>query len=83
MNVKILPKSEAIAYQTARGILPQHQLPFLENWAWHEGMSKGETGWLDPAMEQLLGWKSKTIQGQSAFLFTSSNKLDTKDFTDF
>jgi len=83
MNVKILPKLEAIAYQTARGILPPDQLPFLENWAsWHDAMSKGETGWLDPAIEHLLGRKPKTIKDQSTFLFSSANKLDTKDFTD-
>ncbi|KAK5717451.1 hypothetical protein LTR17_016138 [Elasticomyces elasticus] len=81
VTVRILPDADVIAYQTARGILPVEQLPFLQNWVtWHHEMRMGGTAWLDPTMEMLLGRKPKTVRDQSRELFSIRNGLDTKDF---
>ncbi|KAK4960447.1 hypothetical protein LTR10_003343 [Elasticomyces elasticus] len=81
VTVRILPDADVIAYQTARGILPVEQLPFLQNWVtWHHEMRMGGTAWLDPTMEMLLGRKPKTVRDQSRELFSIGNGLDTKDF---
>jgi hypothetical protein len=44
-------------------------------------MASGETDYLDPTLEQLLGRKPQDIQDMEAALFMGkTNMLDTKDF---
>ena len=82
MNFRVLPIQEAIDYHIARGSVPPEQSAFLDNWAsWHTAISLGETAFLDPTLEQILGRKPKTIDDQADAIFGAEHELDTKDLT--
>ncbi len=82
VNFRVLPVQEAIAYHIARGSVPPEQSAFLDNWAsWHTAISLGEKSFLDPALEQILGRKPKTIDEQADAIFGADHALDTKDLT--
>jgi NAD(P)H dehydrogenase (quinone) len=82
VNFRVVGLNEAILYHRNRMTLPPEQEIFLPNWAsWHVAMSKGETNYIDPALEQLLGRKPKDIEDMAEDLFAAkTNDLDTKDF---
>ncbi|KAH8697442.1 hypothetical protein BGW36DRAFT_407461 [Talaromyces proteolyticus] len=82
VDIEIVGTEKAIDYHKQHKTLPPEQEDFLSNWAsWHVTLAKGETSFLDPALENLLGRKPKTVEAMSDQLFSSdSNALDTKDF---
>lgn len=80
VNTQVLPVEEAISYHTKHGSVPPEQISFLNNWAsWHTALSLGEKAFLEPAFEQFLGRKPKTIDDVADEIFAASNELDTKD----
>jgi hypothetical protein len=83
VNFRVVGPSEAIAYHKLHKSLPPEQEDFLPNWAsWHVAMANGETEYLDPTLEQLLGRKPQDIKDMAAGLFTAkTNILDTKDLS--
>jgi uncharacterized protein YbjT (DUF2867 family) len=82
VNFRVVGLDEAIAYHKNHKTLPPEQEIFLPNWAsWHIAMSNGETNYIDPTLEYLLGRKPKDIEDMVEDLFTAkTNELDTKDF---
>jgi hypothetical protein len=83
VNVKIVGVESAIEYHKQHKSLPPDQEAFLSNWAsWHNAFAEGETDFIDPALESLLGRKPKTVKDVAHLVFSAdTNKLDTKDFT--
>lgn len=81
VNFRVVGFEGAIEYHKQHKTLPPEQEAFLPNWAsWHVAMANGETNYLDPALEQLLGRKPQDIEDMAATLFTAeTNILDTKD----
>jgi len=82
ITVRIVGVEEALEYHKQHKSLPAEQEDFLSNWAsWHGAMAHGETSFLDPALEKLLGRKPRTVVEMAESLFQAeSNALDTKDF---
>jgi hypothetical protein len=82
VNVRVVEATKAIEHHRVHKTLPPEQEEFLPNWAsWYDAMASGETDYLDPTLEQLLGRKPQDIQDMEAALFTGkTNILDTKDF---
>ncbi len=79
-GARVLPVKEAIAWHVAHGSVPPEQVSFLDNWAsWHTANSLGESAYVDPLLEKLLGRKPKTVDDQAAEIFGVGNELDTKD----
>ncbi|KAM0249165.1 hypothetical protein ACHAQJ_009172 [Trichoderma viride] len=82
VTVKIVGDESAIEYHKEHKSLPLDQEAFLLNWAsWHNAFAEGETSFIDPALENLLGRKPKTVNDLAHALFAAdTNELDTKDF---
>ncbi|POR34388.1 Quinone oxidoreductase 2 [Tolypocladium paradoxum] len=82
INVRLVGVEKAVEYHKQHRTLPAEQEGFLPNWAsWHVSMARGETSFLDPALENLLGRKPKTIEDMANTLFEpDTNALDVKDF---
>lgn len=82
VNFRLVGLVEAIEYHKHHKTLPSGQENFLPNWAsWHVAMANGETNYIDPALEQLLGRRPKEIEDMADELFAAeTNTLDTKDF---
>ena len=74
--------AKAIEYHKQRGSLQPEQEGFLSAWTtWGEALEQGESDFLDPTLEKLLGRKPKTIDDLAGVLFKAeTNELDTKDF---
>ncbi|KAH6609945.1 quinone oxidoreductase 2 [Trichoderma cornu-damae] len=82
VNVKIVGTESAIEYHKQHKTLPPEQEDFLPNWAsWHGALAEGEMNFIDPALENLLGRKPKTVKDLAHILFAAeTNELDTTDF---
>ncbi|EHK26853.1 uncharacterized protein TRIVIDRAFT_62654 [Trichoderma virens Gv29-8] len=82
VDVKLVGDDEAIEYHKQHKTLPPEQEDFLSNWAsWHNALAQGEGDFIDPALENLLGRKPKTVGDLADVLFTAeTNELDTTDF---
>lgn len=82
VNVKIVGVESAIDYHKQHKTLPAEQEDFLSNWAsWHNALAEGEGDFIDPALENLLGRKPKTVGDLAHLLFApETNELDTTDF---
>ena len=81
VNFRVVGPAAAIEYHKEHKTLPPEQENFLPNWSsWHVAMANGETAYLDPTLEQLLGRKPKDVEDMADTLFKAeTNILDTKD----
>lgn len=81
VNFRVVGPAAAIEYHKEHKTLPPEQEDFLPNWSsWHVAMANGETAYLDPTLEQLLGRKPKDVEDMADTLFKAeTNTLDTKD----
>lgn len=80
VNFRVVGEDAAIEYHKTHQSLTAEQIKFLPDWAtWLHAMDEGETNYLDPTLEKLLGRKPKDIEEMASILFTAENGLDTKD----
>lgn len=82
VDIRLVGVDKAIEYHKQHKTLPPDQEDFLSNWAsWHVSLARGEANFLDPALENLLGRKPRTVADMANTLFEpQTNILDTKDF---
>ncbi|KAK3901869.1 hypothetical protein C8A05DRAFT_34448 [Staphylotrichum tortipilum] len=79
-GARVLPVEEAIAWHMQYVSVPPEQASFLDNWAsWHTANSLGESAFVDPTLERLLGRKPRPVDDQAGEIFGEGNGLDTKD----
>lgn len=84
VDIKIVGAERAIEYHKQHKSIPVEQEDFLLNWAsWHDALARGETNFIDPTLENLLGRKPKTVKDLATILFSpETNELDTTDFNE-
>jgi hypothetical protein len=80
VNLRILPRAEAIAWHVEHNSIPPEQQSFLSEWAtMHLAWELGEADYVDPALGKILGRPPKTLEEQGEEIFSAGHVLDTKD----